>query len=157
MKNLVGIKTPGEHVATVRKSTYDLGNHGVGNLRAAYWNLATESLYEEAVFRGEGATAHGGAFVVNTGNHTARSANDKFVAREASSEERVWWGQYNRPIAPEKFEMLYPRMLGYLEGRDVFVQDVYAGADDTYRLPGRIITETAWASWFARNMFLVPQ
>jgi phosphoenolpyruvate carboxykinase (ATP) len=157
MKNLLSIKTPTELVANVRKSAYDLSNHGVGNLRAAYWNLATESLYEEAVFRGEGATAHGGAFVVNTGKHTARSANDKFVAREASSEERIWWGQYNRPIAPEKFEMLYTRMLGYLEGRDVFVQDVYAGADETYRLPVRIITETAWASWFARNMFLVPQ
>jgi phosphoenolpyruvate carboxykinase (ATP) len=157
MNNLLGIKTPGEHVATVRKSTYDLGNHGVGNLRAEYWNLATESLYEEAVFRGEGATSRGGAFVVSTGKHTARSANDKFVVRELSSEGRVWWGQYNRPIAPEKFEMLYARMLGFLEGRDVFVQDVYAGADEEYRLPVRVVTEAAWHSWFVRNMFLVPQ
>ena len=157
MNNLLNIRTPGESVAAFRKAAYDLSNHGLSNLRAAYWNLATESLYEEAVFRGEGATARGGAFVVNTGMHTARSANDKFVVREALNEEHVWWGQYNRPMAPDKFEMLYTRLLGFLEGRDVFVQDVYAGADEQYRLAVRIVTESAWQSWFVRNMFLVPQ
>jgi len=157
MKNLLNIKTPCEPVAAIRRSTYDLANHGMANLRLAYWNLATEGLYEEAVFRGEGATARGGAFVVNTGKHTARSANDKFVVREGSSESHVWWGQYNRPITIEKFDSLYARMLGYLEGRDVFVQDVYAGADEEYRLPIRVVTESAWQSWFARNMFLVPR
>jgi phosphoenolpyruvate carboxykinase (ATP) len=109
------------------------------------------------VFRGEGATARGGAFVVNTGKHTARAANDKFVVRESLNEDKVWWGQYNRPIAPDKFEMLYTRLLGYLEGRDVFVQDVYAGADEEYRLPVRVVTESAWQSWFVRNMFLTPK
>lgn len=157
MKNLLNIKTPCETIAGTRRSTYDLANHGVGNLRLAYWNLATEALYEEAVFRGEGATSRGGAFVVNTGKHTARSANDKFVVREGSSEGQVWWGQYNRPIAIDKFDALYARMLGYLEGRDVFVQDLYAGADEDYRLPIRIVTESAWQSWFARNMFLEPK
>jgi phosphoenolpyruvate carboxykinase (ATP) len=157
MNNLLEIKTPGERVGAARKPAYDLGNHGVSNLRSTYWNLSTETLYEEAVFRGEGATTRGGAFVVSTGKHTARSANDKFVVREAQSEEGVWWGQYNRPMATDKFEALYGRMLGFLQGRDVFVQDVYAGADETYRLPVRIVTESAWQSWFARNMFLVPQ
>jgi phosphoenolpyruvate carboxykinase (ATP) len=157
MNNLLGIKTPGELVAAARKPAYGLSNHGVRNLRSAYWNLSTETLYEEAVFRGEGATTRGGAFVVNTGKHTARSANDKFVAREAQHEERIWWGQYNRPIAPDKFEALYGRVLGYLQGRDVFVQDLYAGADPQYRMPVRIITESAWQSWFARNMFLMPE
>lgn len=156
MNNLLNIKTPCERVAAVRKSAYDLANHGVSNLRAAYWNLATESLYEEAVFRGEGATARGGAFVVSTGKHTARSANDKFVVREGSNEDRVWWGQYNRPMAADKFEMLYTRLLGYLEGRDAFVQDVYAGADEQYRLPVRVVADSAWQSMFVRNMFLVP-
>jgi len=157
MNNLLNIKTPTENVAKVRKPAYDLSNHGVSNLRLAYWNLATESLYEEAVFRGEGATARGGAFVVNTGKHTARAANDKFIVRESLNEDKVWWGQYNRPIAPDKFEMLYTRLLGYLEGRDVFVQDVFAGADEEYRLPVRVVTESAWQSWFVRNMFLVPK
>ncbi len=157
MNNLLNIKTPAESTARVRKADYNLSNHGVGNLRLAYWNLPTEALYEEAVFRGEGVTTAGGPFVVNTGKHTARSANDKFVVREAASEGHIWWGQYNRPFAATKFEALYDRMLGYLEGRDVFVQDVYAGADEKYRLPVRIVTESAWQAMFVRNMFLVPQ
>jgi len=157
MNNLLNIKTPAESVAQTRKADYNLSNQGVGNLRLAYWNLTTEALYEEAVFRGEGATSIGGPFVVNTGKHTARAATDKFVVREADSEGRVWWGVYNRPFAPEKFEVLYDRMLGFLQGRDVFVQDVYAGADANYRLPVRVVTELAWHSMFVRNMFLVPQ
>ena len=95
--------------------------------------------------------------MVSTGKHTARSANDKFVVREAEHEERVWWGNTTGPWLPEKFEALYGRLLGFLQGRDVFVQDVYAGADEKYRLPVRIVTELAWQSWFARNMFLMPQ
>ncbi len=157
MNNLLNIRTPAEPSARVRQPEYGLANHGVSNLRLAYWNLATEALYEEAVFRGEGATAQGGAFVVSTGKHTARSANDKFVVREAASEDRVWWGQYNRPFDPAKFEVLYARMLGFLEGRDAFVQDVYAGADEAYRLPVRVVTEHAWHSMFVRNMFIPPQ
>ncbi|HUH98480.1 MAG TPA: phosphoenolpyruvate carboxykinase (ATP) [Anaerolineales bacterium] len=156
MNNLLNIKTPAEPVAQVRKADYNLSNHGIGNLRLAYWNLPMEALYEEAIFRGEGVTSVGGPFVVNTGKHTARSATDKFVVREVSSEGHVWWGQYNRPFAADKFEALYDRMLGFLQGRDVFVQDLYAGADENYRLPIRIITELAWHSMFVRNMFLAP-
>lgn len=157
MNNLLNIKTPAESVAQIRKADYNLSNQGIGNLHLAYWNLPMEALYEEAVFRGEGVTSAGGAFVVNTGKHTARSANDKFVVREVSSEEHVWWGQYNRPFAPDKFEELYARMLGFLQRRDVFVQDLYAGADEKHRLPVRIVTELAWHSMFVRNMFLTPQ
>lgn len=157
MKNLLNIKTPAEDVARLRKADYNLSNHGVQNLRLAYWNLTSEALYEEAIFRGEGSTSVGGAFVVNTGKHTARSANDKFIVREGPEEAHVWWGQYNRPMPAEKFDVLYDRMLGYLQGQDVFVQDVYAGADPKYRLPVRVVSELAWHSMFVRNMFLVPQ
>ena len=157
MNNLLNIKSPAEATAETRKAEYNLTNHSIGNLRLAYWNLATEALYEEAVFRNEGLIAAGGPFVANTGKHTARSANDKFVVPEASSEGHIWWGQYNRPFAPDKFEILYDRMLGFLQGRDVFVQDLYAGADEKYRLPVRIVTELAWHSMFVRNMFIVPQ
>jgi len=156
MNNLLNIKTPAESVAQIRKADYNLSNHGVTNLRLAYWNLATESLYEEAVFRGEGATVVGGPFVAFTGKHTARSANDKFVVRETASEGNVWWGQYNRPFSADKFEELYARLLGFMQGRDIFVQDVYAGADEKYRLPVRMVTEHAWHSHFARNMFILP-
>jgi phosphoenolpyruvate carboxykinase (ATP) len=157
MNNLLNIKTPAESVAQLRKADFNLSNHSIGNLRLAYWNLATEALYEEAVFRGEGVTSVGGPFIAHTGKHTARSANDKFVVRHADSENNIWWGTYNRPFAPEKFDVLFDRLLGYLQGRDVFVQDAYAGADEQYRLPVRFVTEQAWHSMFIRNMFLLPQ
>jgi phosphoenolpyruvate carboxykinase (ATP) len=157
MNNLLNIKTPAEGAAQSRKADYNLSNHGIGSLRLAYWNLPTESLFEESVFRGEGAIVAGGPFVVNTGRHTARSANDKFVVRESASDKNIWWGVYNRPFEPSKFEILYDRMLGFLQGRDVFVQDVYAGADPAYRLQVRIVTELAWHSMFARNMFILPE
>jgi len=157
MNNLLNIKTPSEATAQTRKAEYSLSNHGVANLRLAYWNLPGEALHEEAVFRGEGATVHQGPFVAYTGKHTARSANDKFVVREATTERDIWWGQYNRPMATEKFDDLFARLLGYLQGRDVFVQDVYAGADESYRLPVRIVTELAWHSMFVRNMFILPE
>ncbi len=157
MNNLLNIKTPAEAIAQIRKADFNLSNQGVGNLRLAYWNLATEALYEEAVFRGEGVTTVGGPFVAHTGKHTARSANDKFVVRHVDSENNIWWGVYNRPFESEKFDVLYSRMLGYLQGKDVFVQDLYGGADENYRLPVRFVTEHAWHSMFLRNMFLLPQ
>ena len=157
MNNLLNIKTPAESIAQTRKADFNLSNHGISNLRLAYWNLSTEALYEEAVFRGEGSTSPGGAFIAHTGKHTARSANDKFVVRHTDSENNVWWGTYNRPFELEKFEGLYSRLLGYLQGRDVFVEDLYAGADEEYRLPVRFVTEHAWHSMFIRNMFIRPQ
>ena len=157
MNNLLSIKSPAESVAQMRKADLNLSNHGIGNLRLAFWNLPTEALYEESVFRGEGAIAVDGPFIAHTGKYTARAANDKFVVRHSESEDHIWWGTYNRPFAPEKFDALYERLLGYLQGRDAFVQDVYAGADEQYRLPVRFVTEHAWHSMFIRNMFLLPQ
>ena len=157
MNNILNIKTPAEDAAQTRKADYSLSNHGMRNLRLAYWNLPSEALHEEAIFRAEGATVHKGPFVAFTGKHTARSANDKFVVREVGTEGHVWWGQYNRPMSGEKFDELYARLLGYTQGRDLFVQDVYAGADENYRLPVRVITEFAWHSMFVRNMFVLPE
>jgi len=157
MINLLDIKTPAQPQAAALKSDYGLDQHGLHNLGGVYWNLPAESLYEEIVFRREGAITRGGAVVLNTGKHTARSANDKFVVREPSTEDHVWWGQYNRPYAPDKFAELFSRMQGFLQGRDVFVQDCYVGADPDYRMPVRIVTEYAWHSLFARNMFITPR
>lgn len=157
MKNLLDIKTPAEASAQTRKADYNLSQQGIGNLRLAYWNLPTESLVEESTFRKEGALVAGGPLVADTGKKTSRSANDKFLVRETDSEGSVWWGTYNRPFAPEKFEALYSRLLAFMQGRDVFVQDVYAGADEAHRLPVRIVTELAWHSHFVRNMFILPQ
>ncbi len=157
MNNILDIKTPTQGQAGAVRSDYGLVNHGLTNLHQVYWNLPTEALYEEIIFRNEARITRQGPLVVNTGKHTARSATDKFVVREPSSEEHVWWGQYNRPFATDKFNDLLSRLQGYLQGRDLFVQDCYAGADPEFRLPIRIITEYAWHSMFARNMFLLPQ
>jgi len=157
MNNILNIKTPAESEAEALKSEYGIDNHGLTNLRKAYWNLPTESLYEEIVFRNEGKLTKSGPIVVTTGKHTARAANDKFVVREATTEDNIWWGEYNRPYSPEKFDELFSRLQGFLQGKDVFVQDCYGGADPNYRLPIRIITEYAWHSLFARNMFIPPE
>ncbi len=157
MNNLLNIKTPAQAVADALACDYGLENHGLTDLNIVYWNLSTESLYEEITFRREGHITHMGAIAVSSGKHTARAANDKFIVREPSTEEDIWWGEYNRPYDTQKFDELYNRMLGYVQGRDIFVQDCFVGADPEYRIPIRIITECAWHSLFARNMFLLPQ
>jgi phosphoenolpyruvate carboxykinase (ATP) len=154
MNIYLDINSPASKEAGLLASDYGLQNHGLVNLRRVYWNLSTAALYEEIVFRSEGTLTHLGPVLVNTGKHTARAAADKFVVREQSSEERVWWGTYNRPFTGENFGSLLTRLQGYLQGRDVFVQDCYAGADPEYSMPIRIITQKAWHSLFARTMFL---
>lgn len=154
MNNLLNIKTPAEDQANIFKSDFGLLNLGLINLRNIYWNLPTEALYEEAIFRNEGKITQQGPLVVNTGRHTARAAADKFIVRQSSTEDQIWWGEYNRPYNPDKFNELFNRVQGYLQGRDIFVQDCFAGADQNYQLPIRIITEFAWHSMFARNMFI---
>ena len=88
--------------------------------------------------------AHGGPFVVNTGKWSARAAQDKYVVREASTEDKVLWGEYNRPYAPENFSALVSRVQAFLQDEELFVQDCYVGADPEFRMPIRVITEFAW-------------
>jgi phosphoenolpyruvate carboxykinase (ATP) len=154
MNIYLDINSPASKEAGALASDYGLQNHGLVNLRRAYWNLSTAALYEEAIFRSEATLTHLGPMLVNTGKHTARSAADKFVVREQATEDRIWWGNYNRPFTTENFSALTARLQGYLQGRDVFVQDCYAGADPEYSLPVRIITQKAWHSLFARTLFL---
>ncbi|MBN2447975.1 MAG: phosphoenolpyruvate carboxykinase (ATP) [Phycisphaerae bacterium] len=142
-----------EHCAELA-SEYGLENHGLINAGRVYWNLSTAALCEEAVFRREGFLVDGGPLLVYTGKHTARSAADKFTVREPSSQDKIWWGNYNTPCEPEQFKCLHGRMQAHLQGRDLFVQDCYVGADPDHRMPIRIITDTAWESFFARNMFI---
>jgi len=150
------IPSPAAKQAGETASVFGLQNHGLTNLHRVYWNLPTPAIYEEAIFRGEGQLCHLGPLVVNTGKHTARAAADKFIVQEQVTADKIWWGEYNRPYDPRKFSALFTRLQGYLQGRDVFVQDGWAGADPDYRLPIRIITERAWHSLFARTMFMRP-
>jgi phosphoenolpyruvate carboxykinase (ATP) len=154
MNIYLDVQSPAVQEAGELASDYNLQNHGLTNLRRVYWNLPTPALYEESVFRSEARLTHLGPLVVSTGKHTARAAADKFVVREQTTEDKIWWGQYNRPFTGENFSALLTRLQGYLQGRDVFVQDCYAGADPEYSLPIRIITQKAWHSLFARAMFL---
>lgn len=138
-------------------SRYGLENHGLSGLKAIHWNLTTEALYEEAVKRGEGQIAKMGPIVVNTAPHTGRSPGDKYVVRENSSADKVWWGAVNQPMEAEKFAALHRRLSEYLRGREVFVQDLFVGADPQHRLPVRILSELAWHNLFARYMFIRPK
>lgn len=132
----------------------ELEKHGIKNINNVFWNLSTPALYEYAIRRLEGHIAHLGPFVVRTGHHTGRSPNDKFIVKESTSEQNIWWGKVNRPFDPVKFDQLHNRLLAYLQGKDIFVQDCYAGADPEYQISVRVITETAWHNIFAKNLFI---
>ena len=131
-----------------------LEEHGITNQNLVYWTSPTSVLYEQVVRRGEGLICHLGALTVKTGHYTGRAANEKFIVDEPTSSKHINWGKVNRPFDPDKFDALYKRMTSYMQGRDLFVQDCFAGASPDHRLPVRIITERAWHSLFARNMFL---
>jgi phosphoenolpyruvate carboxykinase (ATP) len=133
---------------------YGIEQHGIKNVGRVFWTPSTPVLYEEIVRRREGLISHLGPIVVRTGHYTGRSPNDKQIVREASSEEKIWWGSVNVPMEPTKFDMLQSRLLAYLQGRDLFIQDCFVGANPAHRIPIRIITEYAWHSLFARNMFI---
>ncbi len=132
----------------------DLDYLGLRNLNNVYWNLTTPILYEQIIRRREGLLSHLGPVVVRTGSFTGRSPNDKFIVKEPTSEHEIWWGDVNRPFSEEKFNQIWYRMQAYLQGNDIFVQDCYVGADEKHRIPLRVITEYAWHSLFARNMFI---
>jgi phosphoenolpyruvate carboxykinase (ATP) len=138
-------------------STYSLDQQGLGGVKACYWNLARAALYEEAIRRREGQLSKFGALVVETGRHTGRSANDKFLVENERSRDTVWWGDVNRPMSQVHFDGLHARMLKHFAGRDVFVQDVWAGADEAHRVAVRVVTETAWHSLFAATMLIRPE
>ncbi|HEV2129876.1 MAG TPA: phosphoenolpyruvate carboxykinase [Longimicrobiaceae bacterium] len=140
-----------------RQSRYGLDNHGIRTSGEVFWNLAPAELIEEAVRREEGELVASGPFNAITAPHTGRSPNDRFVVRDAASEDTVWWGKVNVPFAPEKYDALREEVIDYLGERDLFVRDMWAGADPEYRLDVRVITPNAWHNLFAYNMFRRPE
>ena len=140
-------------------ATQNLTSVGLEEVEIRYpanvvWNATTSELYEHIIRREEGILSQFGTVVTDTGERTGRSANDKFIVREPSCEENVWWGSVNVDITEAKFNQLYEKVKAYSQHRDLFVQDCWAGADERYKLPVRIITEEARHSLFARNMFI---
>ena len=139
----------------VRNSAIGAEAIGFRNLSAVHWNLLEPALYEEAIRRGEGTIAAGGALAVETGVHTGRSAQDKFVVRDDTTDGTVWWDN-NKPLSIAHFDVLMADMLAHAEGRELFAQDLYGGADPDHRLPTRVYTEYAWHSLFIRDLLIRP-
>jgi phosphoenolpyruvate carboxykinase (ATP) len=132
----------------------ELEEMGFRNLATIYWNAATPHLYEQIIRRREGNIAHLGPVVVRTGHHVGRSPKDRFIVREPTSMDKIWWGSVNQGIEEAHFTNLFYRLLAYFQSKDMFIQDCYAGAEPEHSIPIRIITERAWHSLFARNMFI---
>ena len=136
-------------------TAHGLGRHGFRNLKSVNWNLGAAALYEEAVRRGEGHVANNGPLVVRTGIHTGRSAGDKFVVRDDSTESQVWWDN-NKAMTPAQFDALYADMMAHAEGRELFAKDLFGGADLTHRISVRVVTEYAWHSLFVHQLLIRP-
>ncbi len=137
-------------------SRFGLDHSGLATRGKVYWNLPAARLYEESVRREEAEIAAEGPLVARTGGHTGRSPNDRFLVREPESEDRIWWGEVNRPLAADAFERLKRDLYDHLANRDLFVFDGHAGTDPAYRINVRIVNEMAWHNLFARNMFVRP-
>ncbi|MCO4317281.1 phosphoenolpyruvate carboxykinase [Phyllobacterium sp. 21LDTY02-6] len=133
-----------------------LRNSKLKDASAFYYNLEAAELYEETLRRGEAVLTAQGALVARTGQHTGRSPKDKFVVRDASTENSIWWDN-NAAMSPEAFDLLYADFMEQAKGKDLFVQDLVGGADDTYSLNTRVITEFAWHSLFIRNLLIRPE
>ena len=134
---------------------HDLSTIGATDLKAVHYNLIEPALMTQAVARGEGVIGQGGTFLVETGKHTGRSPQDKFVVREPSVEDTIWW-ENNKPMAPEAFEQLRQDMLAHMKGNEYFVQDLFGGADEEHRLNVRVVTELAWHGLFIRHLLRRP-
>ncbi|TGD67737.1 phosphoenolpyruvate carboxykinase [Tabrizicola sp. WMC-M-20] len=128
------------------------GITGLGNV---YYNQIEPALVDAAVSRGEGRLGKGGAFLCSTGQFTGRSPKDKFVVRTPSVENTIWWDN-NAPMTPDAYALLKADMLAHLKGRDMFVQDLYAGADPLHRLDVRVVAELAWHGLFIRHLLRRP-
>ncbi len=137
--------------------TYNIEKLGLTNLKAVYRNLSVPRLVEKALQRGEGELSETGALCVFTGKYTGRSPNDKFVVDCPSIHDEIDWGKVNVPFTPENFKRVYDRMMSYLQGRELFIFDGFAGADPKYRLNIRVINEYASHNLFMRQLLLRPQ
>ncbi len=126
---------------------------GFRNVKAEYWNLSAPVLYQAAVARGEGEVAKDGPLVVKTGQHTGRSALDKFVVKDSTTEDTVWW-ETSAPVTTAQFDALLEDMIAHAEGKELFMQDLFGGADLTHRLPTRIVNELAWHNLFIQHLLI---
>lgn len=139
----------------IHNKAASISTSGLKELSAVFYNLGPARLYEETIRRGEAELSAQGALVARTSQHTGRSPKDKFVVRDANTEDHVWWDN-NKPMTPEAFELLYADFIEHAKGRELFVQDLIGGADADNKINARVITEYAWHSLFIRNLLIRP-
>jgi phosphoenolpyruvate carboxykinase (ATP) len=129
---------------------------GFRNLARVYWNLEAPALYEQSILRSEARLTRGGPLLAETGIHTGRSPKDKFVVRDEATEAEVWWDN-NAPFTRAQFDLLLEDFLKAAEGKELFAQDLYGGAEHAYRVKARVYSEYAWHSLFIRNLLIRPE
>ncbi len=140
----------------VWNKSFGADKFGLKDLAAIHWNLTEAPLYEHAAAAGEGHIVAGGAFCAETGHHTGRSPKDKHTVVDDLTRDSVWWDG-NRKLSKEHFENLYQDFLAHCKGKKLFAQDLYGGADKTYRIKVRVFTELAWHSLFIRTLLIRPE
>jgi phosphoenolpyruvate carboxykinase (ATP) len=164
-KTRVGRKDPAQWLhagVCIRENTnviptFDLAAQGIAATSDIHWNLTAAPLVELALARGEGKLAKDGPLVVETGKHTGRSAQDKFIVRDAETEETVWWGKTNKGMTPEQFAALKADFLAHLGTKEtLFAQDLFGGSQPSHRVNVRVVTELAWHSMFIRTLLVRP-
>ncbi len=138
-----------------RAAKASVENYGIKDA-TAYWNLSSEELTQIAINLNQAELTSSGAITINTGEFTGRSPRDRFIVKDDITENSVWWGDINLPFDAGKFDTLYKKLTDYLSGKELYVRDAYACADDSYRMNIRIVNEYPWSNMFALNMFLRP-
>ncbi|HET6361125.1 MAG TPA: phosphoenolpyruvate carboxykinase (ATP), partial [Gemmatimonadota bacterium] len=130
--------------------------HGLAPRKDVHRNLPAPALVEHAIRRGEGLLVRSGALATTTGARTGRSPDAKFLVDDGEVHDEIWWGEVNKPMPVETFDRFHRKVAEYLAERELYVFDGFAGADPEYRLPVRVVTETAWHKLFAHQLFLRP-
>jgi phosphoenolpyruvate carboxykinase (ATP) len=128
---------------------------GIKNAKA-FWNLSSKELSKIAVEKGQAKITSQGAIAINTGEFTGRSPLDRFIVKDNLTKKHVWWGDINQSFDENKFDLLHQKMLKHLQGKELYVRDAYACAEEKYRMNIRVVNEYSWSNLFAYNMFLRP-
>jgi len=134
----------------------DLKKYGLKDTKA-FWNLSPEELQKITIEKGMGKETSNGTLAIDTGKFTGRSPLDRYLVMDDYTKDRVWWGKVNKPITPEKFDLLQDEIVNYLSGKEIYVRDGYVCADPKYRTNVRTVTELPWSNLFVYNMFLRPE
>ncbi len=136
-------------------NTVSLAAYGINHDRIGY-QLSPAELHEITLDKHMGREADSGALAVHTGEFTGRSPQDRFIVKDAITADDVWWGNINIPFEPAAFDVLYGKVISYLNEQELYVRDCYACADANYRMDIRVITEYPWSNLFTYNMFIRP-